>query len=290
MFNLYLNFDCDMIDDEIVTVIIENIKKEQFVILVELLLSGRIEKYRAADDINKTCYPSVLRMISEFGILHPTTYLKLREILVRIQLQEENSSLGKLAWETRTNLRNGFREWLGENQKIAVDMETGDEYLWKDVIILEENIDPHDKDTLFNIVSKTPLLREAIFLFSGGKLIRLSSILPRGVWISFVRKYHDKSLFRVSVQTRLYGSFDIVLTINKNREDENIFKEINWLIMAGSDIIAKELVEDFGGYWNKYRVWSSKYNVGEYSSNDYNIQRADVDKRDDYSCSRKITD
>lgn len=280
MFNLYLDYDCGLIDDEVITTIIENIKKEQFVTLIESLLSGRIEKYRTAEDIYKTCYPSVLKMISEFGILHPTTYVKLREILVRIQLQEEDSSLGRLAWETRNNLRNGFREWLGENQKIAVDMETGDEYMWKDVIILEEDINPSDKETLFNAVSKSPLLREAIFLFSGGKLIRLSSILPSGVWISFIRKYHDKSLFRVSVQTRLYGSFDIVLAINTNRDDQSIFKEINWLIMAGSEVVAKDLVEDFGGYWGEYKVWSSKYNLGD---NVERVIKREVRKRDEFA-------
>jgi len=280
MFNLYLDYDCNLIDDDVIEIIIESIKKEQFVILIESLLSGRIKKYRAAKDIYQTCYPSVLKMISEFGILHPTTYVKLREILVRIQLQEEGSSLGKLAWETRNNLRNGFREWLGENLKIAVDMETGDEYMWKDVIILEEDIEPRDKETLFNAVSKTPLLREALFLFSGGKLIRLSSILPSGVWISYIKEYHDKSLFRVSVQTRLYGSFDIVLAINKNREDESIFKEINWLIMAGSDVVAKDLVEDFGGYWGEYKIWSSKYNLGD---NVERVIKREVRKNDEFA-------
>ncbi|MEN8191663.1 MAG: GNAT family N-acetyltransferase [Bacteroidota bacterium] len=283
MFNLYLDFDCNVINDEIIQTVIENIKKDQFVQLIELLLSKRIEKYRLAADIIETCYPSLLKMIGEFGTLHPTTYIKLREILVRLQLQEADSSLGKLAWQTRTDLRNGFRKWLGENQKIAVDMETGDEYKWKDVIVLEEDIEPSDKEILFNSISKTQVLREAIFLFSGGKLIRLSSILPSGIWVSFIKKYHHKSLFRVSVQTRMYGSFDLILTIHKNREDESIFKEINWLIMAGSDIIAKDLVEDFGGYWREYKVGSSKYNAG---SNVERVVKREIRKNDDLAQER----
>lgn len=283
MFNLYLDFDCSLIDDDIIRVVIENIKKEHFVQLVEILLDKRIDRYRNSEFIDETCYPSLLRMIGEFGILHPTTYTTLREILVRIQLQERDSSLGKLAWQTRTNLRNGFRNWMGENQIIAVDMETGDEYTWQDVVVIEEDIDKSDREVLFSTISKTQLLREAIFLFSGGKLIRLTSILPGGVWVSFIRQYHDKCLYRVSVQTRMYGSFDLVLTINKNRDDVEILNEINWLILAGSDATSKDLVEDFGGYWPEYKVWSNKYNP---ESNVERMIKREVRKNDEAATER----
>ena len=57
-------------------------------------------------------------------------------------------------------------EWLGENKAVAVDIETGEEYGWDDVLTFEPNILLEDKSTIIEAIIETPLLREAIFLFS----------------------------------------------------------------------------------------------------------------------------
>ncbi len=263
VFNLYLDFDSNLIDEDVINSAIENISKKEFIKVVEELLNHRLENYKNAKDVTLTCYPTLLNLVSQYGVLHPTTYEKLRQILVNLQLMKEHSVLAELAWEARNKLRCSFREWLGSNQKIAVDMETGDEYRWNDVLVFEDGIEQSDIQLITNALTELPVIREAIFLFSKGKLIRLSNILPSGVWISYIREHHEKVLYRLSVQTRYEGSFDIVLTVNHDRGDEDIFKEVNWLVMAGSNLLAKELVEDFGGYWQDYKVWTSQYNPGD---------------------------
>lgn len=275
--NLYLNFNSNLIEEEIIDSAVENINKNIFIDVIELVLNDRLENYKRATDINLTCYPTLLNLVTQFGILHPTTYVRLRQILVNLQLMKEHSTLAKLASKARYNVRIGFREWLGKNQKIAVDMENGDEYRWCDVLVFEDRIVKQDVQLLTEVITETPVLREAIFLFSKGKLIRLSNILPSGVWISFMRKYHNKTLYRISVQTRYQGAFDIVMTINRDRIDDDIYKEVNWLVMAGSNIIAKDLVENFGGYWRDYKVWTNQYNLG---NNVAKIISRDIRKKD----------
>ena len=283
VFNLFLDFDYNIIDEDIINTAVDSINKNTFVQLVTELLNRRLENYKNAKNIDFTCYPTLLKLISQYGILHPTTYEKLRQILVNLQLMKEHSKLSLLAWNARNELRNGFREWLGKNQKIAVDMETGDEYKWCDVLIFEDGIDLNDVNLMKEALTELPIIREAIFLFSKGKLIRLTNILPSGVWISYIREYENKTLYRISVQTRYEGSFHIVIIINKNREDFDIYKEVNWLILAGSNILAKDLVEDFGGYWGDYKIWTSQYNP---SDNVGKVIGREVRKNDDFSKER----
>jgi len=281
--NLYLDFDNNLIDEEIISTAVENINKNIFIKVVEQVLNDRLENYKRAKDVNLTCYPTLLNMVTQFGILHPTTYERIRQILVNLQLMREHSTLAELAWKARFDVRTGFREWLGSNQKIAVDMETGDEYRWSDVLIFEDGIAQKDVQLLTEAITESPVLREAIFLFSTGKLIRLSNILPSGIWISFMREYHNKTLYRISVQTRYEGAFDIVITINRDRVDEDIFTEVNWLVMAGSNLIAKDLVEDFGGYWRDYKVWTNQYNLG---NNVARVISREIRKKDDFTKER----
>ena len=262
VFNHYLDCETKLVNSEIIDATIKYISKNSFIHIVEELLNNRLDNYKKAKDINATCYPTMLNLVSKYGVLHPATYEKLRQILVNLQLMKDHSELAELALNARFELRTGFRDWLGKNQVIAVDRETGEEYTWKDVLVFEDGINKSDVDLISRAVTETPMLREAIFLFSKNKVIRLADILPSGVWISYIREYPNKILYRLSIQMRYEGSFDIVLVLNKNREMEDIFKEVNWLVLAGSNLLAKDLVEDFGGLWRDYKIWTSQYNPG----------------------------
>ncbi len=129
------------------------------------------------------------------------------------------------------------------------DIETGEEYGWEDVLIFEEGLSDNEKKYLVDSISKTPLIREAIFLFSKGNLVRLSNILARGVWISKKGDEENATIFRVSIQTRHQGSFDILLKKNKNRESTEIKDEVNWLILAGSRYFMAELQKSKSGFF-----------------------------------------
>jgi hypothetical protein len=111
---------------------------------------------------------------------------------MRFSALGENPGLKKIAEASLDSLTAGFREWLGVNRKIAVDLETGEEYQWEDVITFDEGINPEDRQRIKNAILKTSVLREAVFLFSNGFLIRLDDILPGGIWISKLESRSDK--------------------------------------------------------------------------------------------------
>jgi long-subunit acyl-CoA synthetase (AMP-forming)/predicted GNAT family acetyltransferase len=205
----------------------------------------------------------LLRLLSRYGATHPTKYKIIRQFLASCQLDNYDQSIKRAARVARFECRDGFREWLGTTQEVAVDIETGEEYHWEDVIIFEESIDPQDEERLLSSIRNTTLIREAVFLFSKGVLVRLNDIPPGGVWVSLLGTEHGKAVYRVTIQTRYQGGFDIAVNVNHSLTFENILDEINWLIQAGTTVGAVKLVEDFGGYWNDYDLWSEEFIQGE---------------------------
>jgi hypothetical protein len=202
-------------------------------------------------------------LLSYYGAKHPTRFKIIRQFIATCQLSGFDKNISQAAWKARLTLRDGFREWLGSKQQVAVDPETEEEYTWHDVIIFEEDIDSAAKDRLSRALQNTILVREAVFLFSRGILVRLNDIPPGGVWVSFLGSEHGKSVFRLTIQTRYQGSFDVAVNVNYKLTYEEIVKEINWLIRAGTTAGAKKLVEDFGGYWKEYNLWTEEFIPGE---------------------------
>ena len=211
---------------------------------------------------DQRCFP-LFELLSKYGSLHPTRFKIIRQFLANSQLGEYDYKIKQSARKSLLDLRQGFRDWLGEKQHVAVDVETGEEYTWKDVMIFDEEISEEDKSRLSGAIINTKLLREAVFLFSSGVLIRLNDIPSGGVWISQLGSHHGKSVFRVTVQTRFHGSFDLAVNLNHDLNHENVLEEINWLIQSGTTAGENKLVEDYGGFWDQYDLWSEEFIPGE---------------------------
>ncbi|MBI1931448.1 MAG: AMP-binding protein [Ignavibacteriales bacterium] len=259
---IYLKDGYSLFDDYVIENIVNTKKVLDSLDVIEEILDEYVQFKYKIENLSETVISKLLNIFAQIGIKHPTKYEELRRKLVKIQLIEDWPELSKMAQKCRTEMRIGFRKWLGITETVAVDIETGEEYDWNDVLIFEEDIKKEEKTLLFNIISKTQILKEAVFLFSKGILIGLNNVLPRGIWISKIKDEENHTLFRVSIQTRLQGSFDIIFHQNKNRIISEIKSEANWLILAGSRFFVTELVEDFGGYWDDYKIWTQKYQSG----------------------------
>lgn len=261
--SVYIQHNYDLLDECLIGEVCQICRGKEYLSSMQNLLTKEIQRVGQDLDAEFSSIPHLFALLSKYGIQHPTMYEEIRKIFVGYQLKKQNTELVKLATEARKKLRKGFRVWLGENQKNAVDDETGEEYGWRDVIICDESIKPDDKEKIYNAITETPVLREAIFLFSGGKLIRLNNIVPGGIWISYLREYEQKTVYRVSVQTNRLGSFEITLNLNKKLSYDGLTEEVNWLILAGTHRLAKEFVEDFGGYWPEVDLWTANFVVGD---------------------------
>ena len=260
---VWLRADAELLNDEINHLIVRTRKGEDDLTAIHSLIKAELSRLHPKSRLKHTSISGLLFLLADFGIFHPTKYKRVRQLIVRHQLRSDYKSLPVLASQARAKLLEGFRKWLGENQSVSVDIETGDEYQWKDVVIFEENIPTAEQELLLEALSQTSLLREAVFLFSGGNMVRLYDIPPGGVWISILQETKEKVSYRVSVQTRYQGSYDFVINHSENPVDENISSEMNWLIHAGAPAKGIRLLEDFGGLWREFNIWTEDYYPGD---------------------------
>jgi len=206
---------------------------------------------------------SLLNLLAAYGAAHPVCYRPVRTFLVRVNLLSPKDHVRELAAAAILTLRSGFRAWLGPAARIAVDPETGQEYHWREVVVFDDEVPESDRPRLLAAIRETAILREAVFLFSKGALIRLSDIPPGGVWIRLLGERHGKSVYRVTIQTRYQGAYDMVINVNHDMTEYEVLEEIHWLIVSGASQAGPPLVEDFGGYWSGHGMWSEEFISGE---------------------------
>jgi long-subunit acyl-CoA synthetase (AMP-forming)/GNAT superfamily N-acetyltransferase len=263
LLELFLDRDASVLDEETIALICDQGLSTPQLQGVFDLMEHLAHDESELDDRRREQMNALFRLLTEYGTSHPTSYKRIRAEFVSWTLYEENPEVAETAKAAKEMLLHGFRSWLGPNQRVAVDPETGQEYRWDDVITFEEGMDPSDRTRLLEAIKQTAIVREAVFLFSEGTLLRLQDIPPGGIWISELGHRHGKSVYRVSVQTRHLGAYDIGVNLNQTLAQEEVDSEITWLILASAEHGGHRLVEDFGGYWPEYDMWSEEFIPGE---------------------------
>ncbi len=258
----YLDSDDSFIDPSVTEAILKFGRDDENLMAIHRILKDAVKALPEPKDPEGTLVMPLLDLLAEYGIKHPTRYNMVRQIIVRYQLfEDQNPKLARIARQARIKMLKGFRKWLGHNQPVAVDVETGEEYQWNDVITFDDVIPDEDRSDLLTAISETSLIREAIFLLSNGNMVRLYDIPSGGIWISLVNKEDDLHTYRMAIQTRYQGSYDITLCINRSMPAKKLRNEINWLIHIGRARAGVSLVNQFGGYWAEFHIWSKEYNA-----------------------------
>ena len=206
---------------------------------------------------------SLINIISDYTILHPTEYRWTRAELVKWQLSLAPQPIIELAEQKLNELTVGFRQWLGPVRSIAIDHESSEEYSWKDVITFDPSVSTELQDILYEAISGTQIIKETYFILSNHRLIQLDNIQLRGVWIMQLSESSSKNVFRATIQTRDNTTFNFTIKLHKNVAEQEIIDEINFLITTGLSSHGYKLVEDFGGYWSKYKLYTEEYVQGE---------------------------
>jgi long-subunit acyl-CoA synthetase (AMP-forming) len=255
----FLDGELQVLDSETIAVLVERDLQPECL----NALCDATERYCSAPwpltrkMIDTAC--SLLQLLAEYGAAHPTRYRRLRAVLTNIAMIDLDDEVRAEVARARDHLQVGFRRWVGEPTRVAVDPETGLEYRWDDVIAFADEVDDEARRRLLGAIKSTSLLREGVFLFSGGSGLRLEDILPGGIWIRLLGEDHGKSVYRVAVRTRGSDQFDLAVNLNRSLSADEVAQEIDWLIICSET----GLVETFGGYWPKYDLWTEEYIHGE---------------------------
>jgi long-chain acyl-CoA synthetase len=259
LLDLYTVTDNNFINDEIITEIDNLSRGDENLNEIESVLDKHISAAGDNVDLGKTAVPSLFELLVSYGVNHPLSFYQIRRYFLQYELYGKVKDIRDLALKSRMEIRKQFTLWLGVNRRVAIDPETGEEYRWDDVLIFDQEISDSDQATLRKAVCEKQIIREAIFLFSNGILISLSDILPSGVWISKYSESDDRAVFRVTVQTRFQGGFDISIHLNKNNLPEVLAEELKWKVIAGTEINGEKLAARFGGVWDDYNIWTEEF-------------------------------
>ena len=157
---------------------------------------------------------NLLALLAGYGAMHPVSYRLIRAFLERMDLETPQAEVGLQTREARQELLDGFRRWLGPAAQVAVDSDKGREYHWDDVVVFDDAVPPDDRRRLLSALKRTAFLSEAVFLFSPGVSLRLSDIVPQGLRVRLLGSLHGKSVYRLTVQSRFQGSFDLAANLN----------------------------------------------------------------------------
>ena len=199
-----------------------------------------------------------MRIVSVYAVVHPNWFARVRYPLARLTLHAD-ASVAAHAGEQLDQLQLGFRVRIGTNVRIAMDPASGEEYGWRDVVVFDDDVPPSHEELVIRAITDTTMIRESVFLF-GGVLLNLAEIPRRSLWVSHLGTKHGKSVYRLSIQTRARGSFDIALNLAETLPVAEMREEIRWLMSAGDE---PPLVELFGGYFPEYGIFTEEFIPGE---------------------------
>ena len=264
LLELYTGIDHKFLNKEII-LSIENISRgDENLKEIETVIENFVVSITSKSHLSKTSIPNLFQLLVSYGVNHPSSYERIRRFFLQYELYGSTKDLRAIALKSRMEIRNQFTAWLGQNQRVAIDPETGEEYRWDDVLIFDQAISEADQSILRRAISERQIIREAIFLFSGHVLISLNNILPSGVWISKYSETEKRSVFRVTVQTRFQGGFDLAIHLNHKEAPEMIEEEIKWKVIAGTEVNGEKLAAKLGGLWEDYNLWTEEF-VGDES-------------------------
>lgn len=259
LLDLYTGLDYSFLNKEMIAMIDNLSRGDENLYEIESVLAKHISNITNETQIDKTAIPSLFELLVNYGVNHPLSYYRIRRFFLQYELYGSINGVRNIALTSRLEIRKQFTIWLGVAQKVSIDPETGEEYRWEDVLIFDQAISESDQENLKKAITEKQIIREAIFLFSGGTLISLNNILPSGVWISKFSESGDRSVFRVTVQTRFQGGFDLAIHLTHNVPPVTIEEEIQWKIIAGTEINGEKLAAKFGGLWSEYNLWTEEF-------------------------------
>ncbi|MEE8335977.1 MAG: AMP-binding protein [Candidatus Neomarinimicrobiota bacterium] len=238
----------------------EKLTPRQGVSMLEILAEYRLKNSFNSEEI--IISRALLRLITSFGEFYPDWYARIRAELIWWYQTIHEQSLASYAAKNQQKLTENFRAWISSPQNQDLDLDSGQNYSWKKVIVFHESVPSKYRLSLLKAISETDLIREAVYIFFQGYLLDLKDIKPEGVWITFLGQGSRKNVFRILLQTRNNIAFNVVINLYEYDKDK-MEKEKNWFIITGSLLHGSKLVGDFGGEWPDHKIFTEEYNAGE---------------------------
>lgn len=226
-------------------------------------LSQRPDLPEACRALDERRTLALLGFLVRYAGDHPGWYKAARQELARWFLSDETPRAREAARRGLLKLTEEFRAWLGPEPRVAVDPLSGREYGWKQVLRFDPGTDAGAAEQLTRAVGEIPLVKEAIFVLSGGLRVSLAEIPEGGIRVRHLGARHGKSVLRLSVQTRQTGAFELAVNLSRGMGPEAMEEEVLRLVALGVQDGSRRVVEELGGYWPAQQLWTEEFVPGD---------------------------
>ncbi|MBC8322973.1 MAG: GNAT family N-acetyltransferase [Candidatus Marinimicrobia bacterium] len=220
--------------------------------------------HRTQEDLSSSEQAYVRMLMSELlklAHIHPAQYTHIRHELTCWKLLSSVEALGKTAANCLTTLIKHFKEMIGEVDVQSVDPETGSEYSWSDILEFDNVIPNEEKEFLLKLFQSHPIVREAIFLITGYKLLHLENIPKKGIWITPMISNIPIQHYRILTTLKDGNSYNFIINHFPESSKIEIENMGDWQIVKSTGLMSMKVTNDYLCSYPKSRIIISEYDT-----------------------------
>ncbi|HSP87511.1 MAG TPA: GNAT family N-acetyltransferase, partial [Ignavibacteriaceae bacterium] len=238
--------------------VIENIFKDNVEGFNLDAFRKRLEAYRTgltwpADEPTKQQFKRVLELLISFAYKNPSTYGVVRVELISWILHTEDLVLSRYAQK----LFNKLSAWFEQRFKsTSYERSTIN---WKEKIIYQENITDSERQRINKILSHTTFLKEAFMLIYDLPNFDLKEIKPNGIFISTIASSADKHLYRISINTKHFKHYELVILLKQDINRQEVLKTIYEMIKISHGADGTRILPKLGNFRSNLGIISFEF-------------------------------
>ncbi len=215
----------------------------------------RLEAYRKgikwpANENTREQFKRILELLVNYTHKNPSAYSEVRFELVSWILHKQDNDLSNFAFKVFNNLARWF-----ENKFLLSSYEKLIEN-WKQKVVCQDNISPLEKNRIEKILYRSTFLKEAFALIFHQAHFDLREVIDNGIFISTISASANRFLYRISVNTKNYTHYDLIILIKPDITRQEVLETIYLMIKISGSSEGTSVLPKLGNFRSKLGVIS----------------------------------
>jgi len=178
----------------------------------------RLRAYREtlawpADELGRRQFERIFRLLADLAIREPSYFSSVRAELASWVLHKADPKLARIAEREVDRMigRSGLTALGGRGRPGAGDRPPRP--------VCDDTITPAEARRVSFVLGLPSFLRDSVRLACGARDFKTGEIAPDGIWVSRIYSAPRRTTYRVSVNTRSGGHYDLKLVLPEGRRD-----------------------------------------------------------------------
>ncbi len=127
---------------------------------------------------------------------------------------------------------------------------------WKKKVVYQDNITEKEMKRIEKILSRSTFLKESFTLIFHQSNFDLKEVLDEGIFISTISASSNRFLYRISINTKGYRHFDLIILIKPDITRKEVLETIYLMIKISSSTEGLSVLPHIGNFRSKLGVIS----------------------------------